>query len=269
MTQYIIDSFTSKIFSGNPAAVLPLEEWLSDEILQKIAAENNLSETAFFVKQGGNYHLRWFTPTKEIDLCGHATLASAFVVMKCIEPHLKEICFKTLSGDLWVKKLSFKQKEFFEMSFPSFALKEVPITQIIKDALCGLRVLKAFLGRDLLCIIENEASLFEFMPRLETIIQLDGLLLHISTKGGEFREGELEFDCISRSFGPKCDILEDPVCGSGHCHIIPFWAKELGKNNIIAYQASKRGGVIYGSYHNNKVTMSGEAVLFAKSKIFL
>lgn len=256
MKQYIVDAFTDKVFSGNPAAICILDEWLSDETMISIAKENNLSETAFAVKEGELYHLRWFTPGGEIDLCGHATLACAYVLMRFYEKS-DSVIFHTLSGELRV----VKNEELFEMEFPAYELKPVSITNEIIEAI-GSEPKEVYLGRDLLCVFNDENVIRNMKPDLEKVKQLDGLLLQVTAPGKEF-------DCVSRSFAPKCKVSEDPVCGSGHCHIVPYWAKRLNKQNITAYQASERGGILYCGIENDKVILGGKAVLFSVSDILL
>lgn len=255
MRQYVVDAFTDKVFGGNPAAVCIMDEWLPDETMLKITGENRLSETAFAVKEGSDYKLRWFTPGGEIDLCGHATLATAYIITKFIELETAEVRFQTLSGLLTV----VKKGELFEMDFPSYELKKVDVTEAMVEAM-GIRPLEAYLGRDLLCILETEEEVRNLNPNQEKVNALDGLLLHATAKGKEF-------DCVSRSFAPKCNVPEDPVCGSGHCHIIPLWANRLGKNELIAYQASPRGGTLYCEYHGERVKLSGKAALYSIADI--
>lgn len=256
MKQYTVDTFTDKVFSGNPAAVCIMQEWLSDEVMLNIAAENNLSETAFAVKEDEKYHLRWFTPGGEIDLCGHATLAAAFILMSFYESEKNQIIFSTLSGNLTVKK----NDNMFEMDFPMYKLTEVPVTNIMTEAI-GIEPIKAYKARDLLCILPSEEDVINHTPNMEKASLLDGLLLHTTAAGKNS-------DCISRSFAPKLNVSEDPVCGSGHCHIIPYWASKLNKKELIAYQASKRGGTLYCSVNGGRVILGGKAVLFGKSEIF-
>lgn len=256
MKQYIVDAFTDRVFSGNPAAICILDEWLSDEVMISIAKENNLSETAFAVKEGEVYHLRWFTPGGEIDLCGHATLACAYVLMRFYEKS-DSVVFHTLSGELRV----VKNEKLFEMKFPVYELKPVSITNEIIEAI-GSEPKEVYLGRDLLCVFNDENVIRNMKPDLEKVKQLDGLLLQVTAPGKEF-------DCVSRSFAPKCKVNEDPVCGSGHCHIVPYWAKRLNKQNITAYQASERGGILYCGIENDKVILGGKAVLFSVSDILL
>lgn len=255
MRQYVVDAFTNKVFGGNPAAVCVMDKWLDDETMLKVTMENNLSETAFVVKEGENYKLRWFTPGGEIDLCGHATLATAYIITTFVEPGLKEVRFETLSGILTVNK----NDELLEMDFPAYELKKVEITDAMVEAI-GVRPVEAWMSRDLLCVLENEEDVRNMNPNMEKVKELDGLLLHVTAKGKNF-------DCVSRSFAPKLNVPEDPVCGSGHCHIVPFWANKIEKNNIIAYQASRRGGTLYCKVDGNRIKMSGKAVLYSIADI--
>lgn len=255
MKQYIVDAFTNEIFKGNPAAVCILENWISEELMQNIAIENNLSETAFAVRNNNYYNIRWFTPGGEVDLCGHATLATAYVILNFYEKG-HEVYFKTFDN---IKLVVKKKNELYEMEFPKYDLRPIDIDNDLIDAL-GKKPIEAYLSRDLLCIFENEKDIVDFKPNLEKIEKLDGLLLHITAKG-------IEYDCISRSFAPKLKIDEDPVCGSGHCHIIPYWVEKLEKNNITAFQASKRSGVLHGKMNNDNVIISGEATLFCESTL--
>lgn len=257
MKQYIVDAFTKDIFHGNQAAVCVLEQWLSEDIMMSIAKENNFSETAFIVKEGEKYHLRWFTPGGEIDLCGHATLASAYVLLNYYMPNENQVVFTTLSGDLTV----VKNGELLEMEFPAYDLKEVAVTDEMEQAI-GYRPTSAFMGRDLLCILDDEEKIINAKPDMDKVKSIDGLLLHITAKGKNV-------DCVSRSFAPKLAVIEDPVCGSGHCHIAPYWSKVLDKTELVAYQASQRGGTLYCRLDGDKVFISGEAALFATSELNL
>ncbi len=256
MKQYVVDAFTDKVFAGNPAAVCVMDEWLSDDIMQKITTENNLSETAFCVKEGKNYHLRWFTPGGEIDLCGHATMATSYTILTFVEPEADRVAFDTLSGELIVKK----NGKLLEMVFPAYELKPVEVTDKMAEVI-GARPAAAFMGRDLLCVMDDEATVRACAPDMAKVMELDGLLLHITAKGEEF-------DCVSRSFAPKCGVAEDPVCGSGHCHIIPYWAHALGKTELVAYQASRRGGVLHTRLEGDRVILAGEAARFSEAEIY-
>ena len=258
MKQYVVDAFTDKVFCGNPAAVCVLEKEPPEELMMNIARENNLSETAFAVKTGdGRYHLRWFTPGGEIDLCGHATLGTAFTVMNYYDTDLTEVRFDTLSGELVVRRNS----DLYEMDFPAYNLKEVAVTDAMVEAI-GVRPVKAFMGRDLLCILGKEEDVKNVVPDLEKIKSIDGLLLHITAQG----EG---YDCVSRSFAPKLAVPEDPVCGSGHCHIVPYWAEKLGKTELTAYQASRRGGTLYCKVKGDRITLAGKACLYSEATIYV
>lgn len=256
LNQYVVDAFTGKVFAGNPAAVCVMEQWLPEETMQKIAIENNLSETAFTVREGEGYHLRWFTPGGEVELCGHATLATAYVIMTLIEPSRSKVEFSTLSGTLTVKR----EGELLVMDFPSFELSPVPATDEICRAI-GVKPLKAYMGADMVCVLENEAQVRAVVPNLEVIRALDGVCFHITAHGGNY-------DCVTRSFAPKCNVVEDPVCGRGHCHVIPLWAKALGKTELTAYQASRRGGVLYCTYNGERTVLRGKAALFSKAEIY-
>lgn len=256
LKQYVADAFTDRVFAGNPAAVCIMDKWLPDGIMQKIALENNLSETAFAVKENGNYHLRWFTPGGEVELCGHATLAAAYVIMQFIEPDCVQITFDTLSGMLTVKK----ENDVFIMDFPSFSLASVTVTDTIVQAI-GIQPVRAYMGADLVCVLENEEQVKRAVPNLEIIKNLEGLCLHITAKGKDY-------DCVTRTFAPKCNVMEDPVCGRGHCHVVPLWAKELKKKELIAYQASARGGILYCRYDGERTVLSGKAALYSEAQIY-
>lgn len=218
--QYVVDAFTDKVFKGNPAAVCILSEWIPDMLMQNIAKENNLSETAFTVKRENIYELRWFTPGGEIDLCGHATLGTAYVLFRFIEKDSGSISFQTKSGQLIVKKVN----DLYEMDMPAYPLTEVPVTDEMELAI-GFRPSEAWLGRDLVCVMADEQQVLQAMPNEERLKELDGLLLQLTAKG-------TTYDCVTRSFAPKLNVLEDPVCGSGHCHVIPLWANKIKKKGI-------------------------------------
>lgn len=255
MKQYVVDAFTEEVFHGNPAAVCVMDAWLPDEIMQKIAIENQLSETAFAVKQGDMYGLRWFTPGGEIDLCGHATLGTAYTILRFYEPEAPSVSFTTMSGVLTVVKKDGR----YEMEFPAYDLKEVPVTDEMEAAI-GARPLAAYMGRDLLCVMDSEDFVRNASPDQEKVAALPGALLHITAAGKDY-------DCVSRSFAPKLAIAEDPVCGSGHCHIFPYWGKVLGKTELLGWQASARGGAVYGRLEGDKVFLGGSAVLFSEAEI--
>ena len=257
MKQYVVDAFSDKVFHGNQAAVCVLDEWPDEALMMDITRENNFSETAFTVKEGEKWHLRWFTPGGEIDLCGHATLGTAFVLLNYYERAAEKVVFTTLSGDLIVTR----KGELYEMEFPAYDLKPVEITDTMREVLGG-EPKAAYIARDLLCVLDNAEQVRAYVPDEEAIKRLDGLLLHITAPG----EGE---DCVSRSFAPKLNVLEDPVCGSGHCHIIPYWADTLGRDELVAYQASRRGGTLYCRREGSRIFMAGKAVLYSIDELFV
>lgn len=256
MKQYIVDAFTAKPFAGNPAAVCVMENWPPETSMMKLAMENNLSETAFIVKEPTGYHLRWFTPGTEVELCGHATLASAYVILNHYEPESNAVKFNTLSGELTV----CRKGNLYEMNFPTYELREIPVTDAMEKAF-GVRPIKAVLGLDLVCVFDSEETVRNMTPNQELLAGIEGRIQNATARGKKT-------DCVSRSFCPKLSIAEDPVCGSAHCQIAAYWAKELQKNTIYAYQASKRGGYLHCALQDNgRITISGEAALVAVSEI--
>ncbi len=258
MKQYIVDAFTDKPFHGNPAAVCVLDAWLPDETMQAIAAENNLAETAFLVKEGERYRIRWFTPSMEEELCGHATLAASFVILSFYEPDADEVRYASVSGDLSVRR----KGELFELNFPTYALKEIPVTDAMERAF-GARPKKAIMGLDLNCVFENETVVRNLSPDYALLGQLPGRIWNATAQGADY-------DCVSRSFTPETAVPEDPVCGSAHCQIADYWARTLQKKVIRAYQASPRGGeLICEPLGNGRIALRGKAVLFAVSELFL
>ena len=256
MKQYMVDAFTDKVFSGNPAAVCVLDRWPDDSLMKSIALENNLSETAFVVKEPSGYHLRWFTPKDEINLCGHATLATAFVILNYYDKTVDTVEFNTMSGRLTVTR----KGDLYEMDFPTYELKEIPVTDAMEKAF-GVRPVKAVLGLDLVCVFETEEQVRNMSPDQELLMKIEGRIQNATARGKET-------DCVSRSFCPKMSIPEDPVCGSAHCQIADYWSGVLGKKEIYAYQASKRGGYLHCEMRGDgRIAISGEAVLVAVSEI--
>lgn len=225
--------------------------------MKKITIENNLSETAFTVKEGNHYHLRWFTPGGEIDLCGHATLATAYVITHFIEPQTTEVYFDTLSGVLHVTR----QDELLTLDFPSYHPVEIPITKEMSDAI-GVKPIRAYMDADMVLVVESEEQIKKLIPNQTLIKQLDGLILHVTALGKDF-------DCVTRSFAPKCNVDEDPVCGRGHCHVIPLWAEYLKKNELTAYQASPRTGILYCRYDHERTYLSGYAALYSTNELHI
>ncbi|WP_277714360.1 PhzF family phenazine biosynthesis protein [Bacillus atrophaeus] len=252
MKYYVVDAFAENLFEGNPAGVCIMKEWIPDELMQQIAAENNLSETAFAVKEGESYRLRWFTPADEIDLCGHATLATAYVIANFYESNVEEIKFQTISGELVV----VKKGELYEMDFPSRMPKEITLTEEMVEAL-GVNPVEVHLGRDLMFVLEKEEDVLNASPDFSKLKELpDGLGVSITARSEKY-------DFVSRAFFPKLNVNEDPVCGSAHCNFIPYWAKNLSKNEMVARQLSKRGGKLYCKFEGDRVKISGSAVLYS------
>jgi PhzF family phenazine biosynthesis protein len=256
MLYFVVDAFTDKLFKGNPAGVCLIEEWPDNETMQSIAAENNLAETAFIFKNADYYDLRWFTPEAEVDLCGHATLASAFVINHFIDKSAGIIRFETKSGLLTVTK----KEDMFEMDFP--ARKPVPakITPQITKAM-RLPVLEAFAARDLLLLMESEQLVKSCTPDFELLKQIEGHLGIIITAKGD------GVDFVSRFFAPAVGIPEDPVTGSAHSTLIPFWSQKLGKDKMVARQLSKRGGMLFCENCGDRVKIAGKAVLYLQGEI--
>jgi len=255
MKYYVVDAFAEQLFEGNPAGVCIMKDWISDDTMLNIAAENNLSETAFAVKEGEGYRLRWFTPAEEIDLCGHATLATAYVLANYYEKNCDQITFQTMSGELVV----VKKGDLFEMDFPSRMPEEFTLTEQMVEAL-GARPVETYLGRDLMFVLEHEKDVQHASPDFSKLKQLPGLGVSITAKSQKY-------DFVSRSFFPKLNVNEDPVCGSAHCNFIPFWTNRLGKNKLVARQLSKRGGTLYCELVGDRVKISGSAVLYAISDL--
>ncbi|MBQ9058433.1 MAG: PhzF family phenazine biosynthesis protein [Atopobiaceae bacterium] len=258
MKQYTVDAFTDTVFQGNQAAICVLDEWLSDTLMLNITRENNFSETAFTVKEHDAYRLRWFTPAGEIDLCGHATLASAFVLFNFYEHDAQSITFHTMSGDLFIGR----RANAITMDFPAYTCQEVPVTDSMEQAL-GMRPQQAFLDRDLLLIYDDENIVRNMKPDFDKLSLLDGLGVAITAPATP----ESRFDCVSRFFAPKLGIEEDPVTGSVHCMIAPYWAQHLGKNTISAYQASERSGEMICELRGERVVLLGKAALFSVAEL--
>lgn len=256
MKYYVVDAFTDQKFSGNPAGVCVLDHWLDDLLMQKIAFENNLAETAFLVKKEGCYELRWFTPEVEIDLCGHATLASAFILMN-MKKELQEVTFNTKSGILKVKR----DEDKYLMDFPSRKPVPCEIPPLLEAAL-GVRILGTFLSRDLLVLVEKESDVIHVSPDFSMLKKIDAFAFVVTAKG-------TTCDFVSRFFVPNAGIDEDPVTGSSHSTLIPFWSERLHKTEMTAKQLSKRGGMIYCKDCGPRVEIGGKAVLYLIGDIIL
>ncbi len=256
MRQYVADAFTNRFFAGNPAAVCVLDKWIDDEIMKAIAVENNLAETVFTVKTGeSRYHIRWFSPAGEVQLCGHATLATSFILFNYFEKESNHLEFDSLGGVLKVDR----KGDIFEMDFPAFSLKKAEVTKEITEAF-GAEPDEVYVGEDLVAVYSDESIVRSLNPDQSKLIKLFGVCQHATAPGKEY-------DCVSRSFGPKSKVPEDPVCGRGHCHIIPYFAMKTGKTEFRAFQASQRSGVLYCEYAGDRVKIGGNAVLFSIDEI--
>ncbi len=243
-----IDAFAQKPFEGNPAAVCPLIEWLSDDLLQKIAEENNLSETAFFVKEGNGYALRWFTPEEEVDLCGHATLASAHVLFQHLDYDKETILFFTKSGTLKVNK----NAKGYRMSFPASNIQPIHAPTMLTQAL-NVSPRETLADFDYVVVLENESQVRSLEPDFNQLKNLDLRGVVVTAPGDNV-------DFVSRCFFPSLRVNEDPVTGSAHCELAPYWAKKLNRTKLIAKQVSQRTGMIQCEVINDEVILQGNAV---------
>jgi PhzF family phenazine biosynthesis protein len=253
---YQVDAFSSRLFAGNPAAVCPLSEWLPDATLQAIAAENNLAETAYYIVRDGQYHLRWFTPAAEVDLCGHATLASAHVILETrrelAEPR---VSFMTRSGELIVTR----EGDLYALDFPARPPAETAYDDKLFEAL-GAKPKLVLGARDYFCVFENEAEVRALKPNMERLGAIDRFAT-IATAPGT------GCDFVSRFFAPAMGVPEDPVTGSAHCTLIPYWSERLGKAKLFARQISPRGGELWCEHRGDRVTIAGKAASYLEGTI--
>lgn len=258
MKYFVVDSFSSKAFSGNPAGVCILDKELPTSILQSIAVENNLAETAFLLKTNGEYKLRWFTPEYEIDLCGHATLATAYVMINVIDKSLNSIEFSTISGKLFITR----ENGLIKMNLPSRKPSPIALDPRISEAL-SCDVLESYKSRDYLFIVKDEETVKNLAPNFNLLSQINNdekFSIIVSAVGSSC-------DFVSRFFDPNCRIKEDPVTGSSHCSLIPFWSERLNKKVMTSKQLSKRGGTLYCEDLEDRVTVSGDAYLYLIGEI--
>ena len=259
---YQIDAFTDRLFGGNPAAVCILDHWLHDEVLLDIAKENNLAETAFFLPlEHGSYHLRWFTPEIEMDLCGHATLATAYVIFEELSHDSDLITFETKSGILTVRKID----NSYELDFPSRPPVSAKLPQIISDSL-NIQPVEVWKARDYLLVYNAEEEIWQIKPNLAIINQINIDPGGIIVTAKSDIEG---IDFVSRFFTPQASIFEDPVTGSAHCTLVPYWSNRLKKNQFNAKQISERGGILHCVMCKERVRIRGEAVKYIEGTIVL
>jgi len=255
LTMYQVDAFTEKIFGGNPAAVCPLESWLPAPLMQAIAAENNLAETAFFVRDGDRFEIRWFTPAAEVDLCGHATLASAHVLFHHLGYTKAEIVFRSQSGEL----RALKKDELIYLDFPAHSPVAAPVEEALIKGL-GKTPREVHKGRDYLAVFGEEADIVSIRPDFSELLKLDCLGIIATAPGSAC-------DFVSRFFAPRVGVPEDPVTGSAHTLLIPYWAKRLGKNTLRAVQVSKRRGELFCEFLGARVLIGGRAVTFFQAAV--
>ena len=250
------DAFASSLFKGNPAAVVPLKQWLPVELMQQIALENNLSETAFFIPEGDHFHIRWFTPKAEVKLCGHATLATAHVIFNELGFQDELIQFNSKSGILTVKKVGDKQ----QLDFPADFAQAVEPIPVFAEAF-GTHPLATFKGRtDYLLLFDSEETIQKFQPDISLLLSTNGRGIMVTAKGNEV-------DFVSRFFAPAVGVNEDPVTGSAHTTLIPFWAKRLNKTKMTALQLSARGGQLWCTLSGDRVLIAGKAVTYLRGEI--
>ncbi|RON27891.1 isomerase [Pseudomonas frederiksbergensis] len=252
-----VDAFSDRPFSGNPAMVYRLDSWLDDELMQKIAAEHNLAETAFLVREGPVWHIRWFTPTTEVPLCGHATLASAYVLFEIDKEPVERLDFICKSGPLSVSR----EGERLWLDFPAIMPTEVDVTLDIERAL-GVKAVDVLGSKELFVVLESEQAVLDCQPDMVALAKLPWLGAIVTAKGSKH-------DFVSRYFAPAIGINEDPVTGSTHCSLIPYWAERLSKSSLTAYQCSARGGELFCQLEGDRVSIGGNATLVASGKLML
>jgi len=255
---YQVDAFTEQVFNGNPAAVCPLKQWIDPVLMQKIAQENNLSETAFFVQNGYVFDIRWFTPKKEINLAGHPTLASAWVIFNELNyPHNEIIFHSHLSGKLTVNK----NNDLLTMDFPSDQPKSIAISDELIEAL-GSEPIEILKARDYMAVFKDQEEIIKINPDFNLLSKIDAHGFIVTAPGKEC-------DFVSRFFAPSLGINEDPVTGSAHTQLIPYWSEKLNKTKMLAMQLSERTGRIHCEYHGERVKIAGKAQLFMKGEIHI
>jgi PhzF family phenazine biosynthesis protein len=265
LSVYQVDAFAESIFKGNPAAIVPLQSWLETDLMQQIAMENNLSETAFFVKdtdgagEEGAYQIRWFTPEFEIDLCGHATLASVYVIKNFLEPHLSSFHFTTQKAGVLK---AYAKDGVFTLDFPSRMPVAVDDGKKVLESIGLSTAVEVLRSRDYFVVLPDEEAVRNVVPDFNLMKELDAIGVIVTARGKEA-------DAVSRCFYPGAGIPEDPVTGSAHCNIVPYWAGKLHKNKMVCHQLSARGGVLQCELDGDRVLMSGTCVLFMQGELHL
>ncbi|GAB3173864.1 PhzF family phenazine biosynthesis protein [Telluribacter humicola] len=257
LSLYQLDAFTDQLYAGNPAAVVPLEQWLPDELMQQIAAENNLAETAFFVPTENGFHIRWFTPTTEVELCGHATLATAHVIFEVQGYEGKDIIFESQSGPLRV----LRNDGWLTLDFPVDQFQVAVSPPALSESISSTAPLEVYKGKsDYLVVLDNETEVRELRPDIIILSTIPARGIIVTAPGDEV-------DFVSRFFAPQSGIDEDPVTGSAHTTLVPYWAKRLEKTHLEARQVSKRGGYLRCELNGDRVCISGQVRLYLKGEI--
>lgn len=258
MRYFVVDAFSDDLFGGNPAGVCVLDAPIGAELMQRIAAENNLSETAFLLRTEDHYKLQWFTPRAEIDLCGHATLGTAFVIKNFVDKNVERMRFATKSGILHVHV----RNDRYVLDFPARMPKPILVTEEMAAAI-NAEPKEAHLSRDLMLVLENEEQVDSLQPDFHKLSDLEpGLGVIVTAKGKQH-------DFVSRCFYPKLGVPEDPVTGSAHCNLIPYWAERLNQSGMVAAQLSERGGVLYCEHKGDRVEIGGSAVLYLQGELMI
>lgn len=259
LTLYQVDAFADRVFGGNPAAVIPLNDWLEPALMQQIALENNLSETVFFVKTGEGYHIRWFTPEYEIDLCGHATLASAYIIKNFLEPPVREIRFSTEKAG--ILKAS-AHEGVYTLDFPARLPQPCPVPPGLLESLGLTGAVEVLRSRDYFVVLPDEGAVKNVSPDFNRMKDLDTIGVIVTARGQSA-------DVVSRCFYPGAGIQEDPVTGSAHCNIVPYWSGKLHRKELHCRQLSARGGDLQCTLAGDRVLMSGKCVLYLQGEVFL
>lgn len=258
MKYFVVDAFTSELFKGNPAGVCVLEEEIESSLMQKISFENNLSDTAFVWKKEGAYYIRWFTPKEEIPLCGHATLGTGFVLMEVLKWEEKKISFHSQSGVISVER----ENDLFWLDFPVKTIELCPAPEILREAI-GIDFAETFVSRNLIVVVKEEEMVAQLQPKFDLLKKIDHIHGVVVTAPGK------DCDFVSRFFVPNTGVNEDPVTGSTHTELMPYWTKRLGKMELEARQLSKRGGVLHCILEGERVRIGGQGVLYLEGKICL
>lgn len=259
LTLYQVDAFADEVFRGNPAAVVPLESWIDEGLMQSVAAENNLAETVYFVKTDAGYHIRWFTPEYEIDLCGHATLASAYVIKNFLEPHIREINFTTQKAGALK---AYAADGLYTLDFPARMPQSCDVPENLLASVGITDAVEVLRSRDYFIVLPNEDAVRNVEPDYTLMKGIDTVGVIVTAPGKEA-------DAVSRCFYPGAGVPEDPVTGSAHCNVVPYWSGKLSKTKLFCRQLSPRGGNLHCELRGDRVMMSGGCVLFLKGEIYL